>query len=103
MQQSFLLGVNNFVHTPAGYFTFWVILSLIWGLVATVIATLLPIWEARASLISMCMHLVGRGGDVGPKDHPPLNYPGPEQFKEVQLHGADAKDDTAHGPQYTVV
>ena len=51
----------------------------------------------------MCMHLVGRGGPVGAKDHPPLNYPGPEQFKEVQLHGADAKDDTAHGPQYTVV
>ncbi|KAK9819508.1 hypothetical protein WJX74_001443 [Apatococcus lobatus] len=29
-----------------GYFTFWVILSIIWGLCATVIATLLPLWES---------------------------------------------------------
>lgn len=68
----------------AGYFTFWVILSLIWGLVATVIATLLPLWEARKALISVCMHLIGKGGLVNPKDHPPLEgYTGPEQFKEV--------------------
>lgn len=73
-------------------------MSLIWGLIATVIATLLPIWEARASLISMGMHLIGKGGPVGPKDHPPLNIDNaPEQFKEVQLRGTD---DTAHG--YTV-
>ena len=33
-----------------GYFTFWVILSLIWGLVGTAIACILPFWESRESL-----------------------------------------------------
>ena len=54
----------------AGYFTFWVILSLVWGLCATVIATLLPIWESRAALISMCRHFMGKGSKT-PSTPPP--------------------------------
>ena len=71
----------------AGYFTFWVIISLIWGLVATVIATLLPLWEARASLISMGMHLIGKGGAAKSGDHPPLDDSAHanQTFKQGQL------------------
>jgi Na+/proline symporter len=34
-----------------GYFTFWVIISMTWGFIATVIATVLPPWEARGQLV----------------------------------------------------
>lgn len=33
------------------YFTFWVILSMIWGLVATLILLFLPIWESRHEIL----------------------------------------------------
>jgi SSS family transporter len=33
-----------------GYFTFWVVISMTWGFAATIISTLLPIWEARKHL-----------------------------------------------------
>lgn len=36
-----------------GYFTFWVILSIIWGLMATGAMLLLPIWESRASIMAV--------------------------------------------------
>lgn len=47
---------------PAGvfsksYFTFWVILSITWGLLATIVSTLLPLWEARASLATVISNL----------------------------------------------
>ena len=47
---------------PAGvfsksYFTFWVILSITWGLLATIVSTVLPLWEARASLATVISNL----------------------------------------------
>lgn len=33
-----------------GYFQFWVILSIIWGFVATAVGIFLPFWESRAAL-----------------------------------------------------
>ncbi len=33
-----------------GYFTFWVILSLIWGLAATIAGFSVPLWESRDTL-----------------------------------------------------
>ncbi|GJD10093.1 Urea-proton symporter DUR3 [Galdieria sulphuraria] len=36
-----------------GYFTFWVILSLIWGTAATVTIILLPLWESRKVLLTI--------------------------------------------------
>mmetsp|Transcript_3555 Transcript_3555/g.10340 ORF Transcript_3555/g.10340 Transcript_3555/m.10340 type:complete len:694 (-) Transcript_3555:691-2772(-) len=33
-----------------GYFTFWIILSMTWGFVATIVATVLPLWEAKDHL-----------------------------------------------------
>ena len=35
-------GVFNY-----GYFYFWVVLSLIWGLVSAFISILMPLWESR--------------------------------------------------------
>ncbi|MEW5314476.1 MAG: hypothetical protein WDW38_005972 [Sanguina aurantia] len=34
-----------------GYFTFWVLLAVTWGLVAAAICILVPIWEARVGLV----------------------------------------------------
>jgi urea-proton symporter len=33
-----------------GYFTFWVILSIIWGLLATIVGIVLPFWESRDAI-----------------------------------------------------
>lgn len=42
------LFIDLTVHSVlAGYFTFWVVPSLIWGLIATIIETLLTTWEPR--------------------------------------------------------
>jgi len=36
-----------------GYFTFWVILSIIWGLMATLAMVLLPVWESRSTILAV--------------------------------------------------
>eukprot|EP00168_Porphyra_purpurea_P013937 TRINITY_DN392_c0_g2_i1.p2 TRINITY_DN392_c0_g2~~TRINITY_DN392_c0_g2_i1.p2 ORF type:complete len:319 (+),score=149.95 TRINITY_DN392_c0_g2_i1:52-957(+) len=36
-----------------GYFTWWVILSIIWGLMATGAMVLLPVWESRAAILAV--------------------------------------------------
>ncbi|KAL4418865.1 hypothetical protein ABPG77_002621 [Micractinium sp. CCAP 211/92] len=41
-----------------GYFTFWVVLSITWGLLATIVSTTLPLWEARESLMTILKNLV---------------------------------------------
>ncbi len=38
---------------PKGYFLFWVIISFIWGILATAAMTILPVWESRASLFAL--------------------------------------------------
>ena len=56
-----------------GYFTFWVILSITWGLLATIVSTLLPLWESRDSLINVTKNVLtllralGGGGGQGPR------------------------------------
>ncbi|KAL3150999.1 hypothetical protein ABBQ38_012872 [Trebouxia sp. C0009 RCD-2024] len=83
-----------------GYFTFWVILSLIWGLIATVIATLLPIWESREALVNVFKHLVGKG----------VKRPGPQPAYDSQADmklgqaptGTTAADDSAHNSKFNV-
>lgn len=44
-----------------GYFTFWVVLSFIWGLMATIAMVLLPIWEARKSLAGLVAMITKTG------------------------------------------
>merc|ERR1712130_702134 len=41
-----------------GYFFFWVILSMIWGIAATFIATFMPIIESRETLMSILAHMM---------------------------------------------
>jgi urea-proton symporter len=33
------------------YFTFWVIIALVWGVMAFLALTILPVWESRSALI----------------------------------------------------
>ncbi|KAL3145727.1 hypothetical protein ABBQ32_003256 [Trebouxia sp. C0010 RCD-2024] len=83
-----------------GYFTFWVILSLIWGLIATVIATLLPIWESREALINVGKHLMGKG--VKPPGPQP-DYDSQADLKLGQAPtGTTAADDSAHNSKFNV-
>lgn len=49
-----------------GYFTFWVILSLIWGLAATIAGFSVPLWESRDTLWSILKGLV----TLSPNDDP---------------------------------
>jgi hypothetical protein len=49
-----------------GYFTFWVILSLIWGLAATIAGFSVPLWESRDTLWSILKGLV----TLSPNDEP---------------------------------
>lgn len=84
----------------AGYFTFWVVLSLIWGLVATVIATLLPIWESREALISMCKYLVGKGGPPLSKAHPAFDSQ--PDLKVGPVPTGTTADDSAHNSKFNV-
>ncbi|KAI8110954.1 hypothetical protein M9434_004528 [Picochlorum sp. BPE23] len=49
-----------------GYFTFWVILSLIWGLAATIAGFSVPLWESRDTLWSILKGLV----TFSPNDEP---------------------------------
>ena len=39
------------------YFSFWVILSITWGFIATIVGTFLPLWEARESLARIMHNL----------------------------------------------
>jgi urea-proton symporter len=43
---------------PLGYWTFWVILAIIWGLLASVVCIGLPLWEARDALLGITKALV---------------------------------------------
>ena len=84
----------------AGYFTFWVILSLVWGLCATVVATLLPIWESREALINMCRHFAGKGSKTPSTPPPPVDDLKPAgDFKsaagDVQMGTPPVKDSPA--------
>ena len=69
---------------------------MVWGLVATVIATLLPVWESRVALINILKHLTGQGGALPSKQHPPLDTP-VDADKPVQAPPKLDGDDTAHG------
>ena len=34
---------------PKGYFAFWVVISIVWGLLAAVVAIVMPVWEVGSS------------------------------------------------------
>eukprot|EP00188_Purpureofilum_apyrenoidigerum_P001408 Plantae.Rhodophyta-Purpureofilum_apyrenoidigerum.ctg17704.p1 GENE.Plantae.Rhodophyta-Purpureofilum_apyrenoidigerum.ctg17704~~Plantae.Rhodophyta-Purpureofilum_apyrenoidigerum.ctg17704.p1 ORF type:complete len:713 (+),score=132.63 Plantae.Rhodophyta-Purpureofilum_apyrenoidigerum.ctg17704:1103-3241(+) len=38
---------------PKGYWTFWVALSIIWGLLATIVMVVLPVWESRGAILGV--------------------------------------------------
>ena len=43
----FYLSWSDLSHVSVGYFYWWVIVSISWGLIASVIAIVLPVWEVR--------------------------------------------------------
>ncbi len=101
--------------TPAkvfskGYFTMWVIISIIWGCLAAVICTVLPLWEARGLLANVMGHMLlcrradkpipgipnTIANDLGPKPDDPEELP--ELQKQVMERGKKPQhDDSAHG------
>jgi urea-proton symporter len=42
-----------------GFFTFWAVLSMVWGLVASIIIIFLPLWEYRSSFVDVFRILTG--------------------------------------------
>eukprot|EP00803_Ostreobium_quekettii_P010419 evm.model.scf_2415.2 EVM.evm.TU.scf_2415.2 scf_2415:11208-16306(+) len=65
------------------YFTFWVIIAMIWGLAATVVIIVLPIWESKDQISTVMSNLLS-GQTVVVKD-------------DMQRLGS-AVDDSAHNP-----
>lgn len=56
------LPFSNFTNNSLclqGYFAFWVVLAAIWTIVATVVATLLPLVEARRILLRIISNMLG--------------------------------------------
>ena len=53
-----------------GYFTFWVILSLIWGLAATIAGFSVPIWESRVTMLRILKGLI----TLSPSEEPPRDF-----------------------------
>ena len=59
-----------------GYFAFWVILSIIWGLAALAISIFLPLWESRQAMKDVCvgvMTCTPADKDQGPVDLSPTD------------------------------
>lgn len=50
------LLVLNLGAVLQGYFTFWVVLSMIWGLIATAIAIVMPLAESWETLWAVAVH-----------------------------------------------
>lgn len=53
-----------------GYFTFWIVLAIIWGLLASIACILLPLFEARESIKTMarivfCCQPLPKAREVG--------------------------------------
>ncbi len=45
-----LLTTAVLASVRAGYFTFWIVLAITWGLIASFICIVLPLWEAKDDL-----------------------------------------------------
>ena len=71
-----------------GYFTFWVAISIIWGLVATFLMIVLPVWESRDGLGQVLSRL--SKGDKNAADfHEPSNKKAVEtELAEGTTHSA---------------
>jgi urea-proton symporter len=40
---------------PKGYFIFWVTISIVWGILATIAMVVLPVWESRSGILRVLM------------------------------------------------
>ena len=50
------LAENTF---SLGFFTFWAVLSIVWGLIASIVIIFLPLWEYRSSFVEVFQILIG--------------------------------------------
>ena len=55
------LAAGNF---SLGFFTFWVVLSMAWGLVASAVIVLLPLWEYRGELLDVVLRMLRSKGEA---------------------------------------
>ncbi|KAL4858304.1 Urea-proton symporter DUR3 [Chlorella vulgaris] len=83
-----------------GYFTFWVILSITWGLLATIVSTVLPLWESRDSLWNVIKNVFTcaaptpeeeMDGTAEPGDFARQAFPAPSygNLKDLDTKGSD--------------
>lgn len=52
---------------PLGYFTMWIVIAIIWGLLAMLICFIVPIWEAKSDLANVIVSFLLCKPAVGPK------------------------------------
>ena len=48
------MSVTNMTPHVQGYFYWWVIVSMVWGLIAAFIAIVMPVWEVSAWRHHLC-------------------------------------------------
>ena len=72
---------------PTGYFTFWVILSITWGLLATVVSTVLPLWEARESIWLITKNLFTCAAPTPDEEHDGTTVVPGDFAKQVRARG----------------
>jgi Na+/proline symporter len=61
--------LSHYIFSPA-FFTFWVAISMIWALCATVAIALYPIFESRAGIVTLCVGMINDLKGL-PPSHPP--------------------------------
>jgi hypothetical protein len=67
-----------------GYFTFWVAISMIWGLVATALMIIMPVWESRQGLIEVCARVI-----KGDKNSADFHNPSAKKFEDPSVQSGD--------------
>ena len=76
-------------HVVQPYFYFWVILALIWALVASVLAAILPILESREVVVTVLSKLVPGLGSL-------KRDTARQETKEAQLSPASASTESPY-------
>lgn len=56
---------------PQPYFTMWIVIAIIWGLIASFICIVLPIWEAKAGISNVIISFITCKPAVPPLDSTP--------------------------------
>lgn len=75
----------------AGYFAFWVIISLVWGLLATVVITVLPLWESRHGLATVFGNMLAGRSAQRPEEYADKSFAGDVSVKKPEETNPNAQ------------